>query len=121
MAKVDVSAKLKDVEGQAPNPVVTVQYDFGASMSETIALFGEQVVFNKAVDSLVIDCQALVRRAIRKGKTQAEIQALVDAWKPSAASTVRKSATEKVGDLVGKMSAEEKAALLKSLKESLKG
>ena len=120
-----VSAKLSDND-----TVVAVQYNFGANLEEMTELFGEDVVYNKAMDSMVIDLQSKLRRHIRqslphknaKGEDQAvtplpkDLQSLVADWKPAAGGRERKSAAEKVGNLVGKLSAEERAELIAKLK-----
>lgn len=107
-----------------------VQYNFGNNLDEMVKLFGGDLVFNKALDALVIDAQSNVRRIIKKGlehkvdgkpapKTadaiQKEASAWAANWKPSAATGVRRSAAEKVGDLISSMSPEEKAKLLATL------
>lgn len=105
------------VTGGAP---VTVDFNMPTDLAGLVAAFGETVVYSKAVDSVTIDVQALVRRHSKgtdkvPAKAHKEIQALVDAYKPGTAA-VRKSPVEKVGSLIAGMSAEEKAALLKQLK-----
>lgn len=118
---MEIKAKLKDAKDH-----VTVQYHFPEDLKSLTEKFGADVVFSKAMDSLVIDVQALVRRhlvakvdkdgkVISKPKTQAEIQALVSAWVPGIGA-VRKTPVEKIGTLIAQMSPEEKANLLKQLK-----
>ena len=118
---MQIKAKLKD----SPT-VVTVDYNFPADLKGLTEKFGADVVYGKAMDSLVIDVQALVRRHMKgsvdakgvvktKPKTQAEIQDIVKAWIPGVGA-VRKSPAEKVGTLIAQMSPEEKKALLAQLK-----
>ena len=130
-----VSAKLsegtmKDKFGGKPSPVVSVEYNFGATLDESVELFGEQIVHSKFVDSAVIDLQSTLRRAItaslmtKNAKGEAvtpkplpkDSQSLVAEWKPSAGHAERKSAAEKVTTLVGKLTAEERADLIARLK-----
>lgn len=116
-----VSAKLSDHD-----QTVAVNYNFGADLDEMSELFTPEVVYNKALDAMVIDLQAKLRRHLRaalvadkEGKTTAlpkDLQTLVADWKPSAGRTERKSAAEKVAGLVGKLSAEDRAALIARLK-----
>lgn len=110
---MEVKAKLKDQDA-----ATVVNYNFGDNLEGMRALFGDEVVFNKALDALVIDCQSNVRRLIKKGKSQAEIQAEIDKWKPSTVSAVRKSAAEKVQDLVGQLTPDQKKELLAQLKKA---
>jgi len=112
---MEIKAKLKDAAAG-----VVVTYDLPTDLKSLVAKFGEAVVAGKAVDSLVIDIQAFVRRHLKGSekvapKTQEEIQALVAAYTPGAAA-VRKTPVEKVGSLIASMTPEEKAALLKQLR-----
>ena len=120
---MEIKARLKDQK-----EAVTVTYNFPDTLKGLTDKFGEAVIYGKAMDSLTIDVQALVRRhlvdrkdkdgkVVSKAKTQAEIQALVSAWIPGVGA-VRRSPAEKVGTLIAQMSPEEKAALLKQLKSA---
>lgn len=117
-----IASRLKDWPEDKPS--VEVEYDIPATMDELTARFGADVVYAKAVDSIVIDVQALVRRSVKKEGTDAmtpeQIQAAVTAYKPSASDRVKRSPTEKVQDLTQKMSAEEKKALIEKLKADIK-
>jgi hypothetical protein len=96
--------------------VVSTSYDFGSTLEESIEKFGENVVHGVFIDQSVIRLQALLRRCIEDGVADKDIQAKVDAWKMTVGGRERKSAAEKVNDLLGKMTAEQKAELLKSLR-----
>lgn len=120
-----VSAKLSDND-----KVISIEYNFGASLAEMSELFGEEVVYNKAMDAMIIDAQAKLRRHLRasfEGKNAKgevikaiplpkDLQELFADWKPSAGRTERKSAAEKVQTLVGKLTDEERKALIARLK-----
>src|SRR5688572_1636236 len=107
----------------ADKPSFEVNYDMPDTLSGLVEKFGEEVVAAKCIDSLVIDIQANVRRALAKeGTTDAmtpeAIKQKISEFKPSTSTSVRRIPVEKIGDLLGKMSAEEKKALLKQLKEA---
>jgi hypothetical protein len=117
---MEISAKLKDAK-----EATKVNYNFPSDLKGLTEKFGAEVVFAKAMDSLVIDVQALVRRhlvtktdkdgkVISKPKSAAEIQAIVAAWIPGVGS-VRKTPVEKIGSLLSQMTPEEKKALLAQL------
>ncbi len=118
-----IAAKLSDHD-----QVVSVNYNFGKDLDEMTELFTPEVVYNKAMDSMVIDAQAKLRRHLRaalvgdkdgkKTPMPKDTQELFADWKPSAGRTERKSAAEKVQTLVGKVSAEERADLIKRLREA---
>ena len=103
----DVSAKTSDSDR-----VVTVTYDFGKDMATSVEKFGENVVHSKFVQSAIIDLQSLIRRLLKAGKTDDEINAEVSGWKPGAKVTVRKSGKEKALDALGSLSEEDRAAIL---------
>lgn len=109
---MEVSAKTKE----KPNPV-KVQYKLldAKNLAETVKAFGEEVVFKAAQGAIIISLQAFIRRHIDKGANPADIQKAVDAWKPDVRSVVKASAFEKASSALGKLSAEERAALLKQL------
>jgi len=96
--------------------VVSASYDFGATLAESVELFGENVVHGVFIDQAVIRLQALLRRCIEDEVGDKDIEAKVAAWKMTVGGRERKSAAEKVQDLLGKMSPEQKAELLKSLR-----
>lgn len=95
-----------------------VNYDFGDTLGAMVGLFGEDVVFRNAQKSLVIELQSRLRRQLNgeKPKSAEEIRADTSAWKPGVSSTVRKSASEKAKDAIGKLSPEEKKTLLRELR-----
>lgn len=112
---MQISAQKKDGSNK-----VTVNYNIGSTLAELVAQFGEAVVASAAIDSIVIGVQALVRRHAAgtektPGKSQEEIQKIVDGYKPGVGAT-RKSPVDKVASLVSQMSAEDRAALLRQLK-----
>lgn len=104
---------------------VTVDYDFPDTLDGLIEKFGHETVYGKAMDSLVIDVQALVRRHLtaktdKDGKvttppkSEEEIQAIVDGWMPGVGRT-KTSSVDKAKNLIKGLSPEERAALLASL------
>ncbi len=119
--KIVVTPEVKNEAGQVTTAAVledksvTVNYDMPQDLKGLIAKFGEEVVAGQAEAALVISLQAFMRR--HAAKPQAELQAQVDGWKPETrATTVRKSAEEKINDLVGGLDAEARKALIAKLK-----
>lgn len=112
---MEVTAKLSGTETG-----VTVNYDFPDTLEGLVDKFGSEIVYGKAMDSLVIDVQALVRRHLKGSekvppKSAEAIQEIVSEWVPGVGA-VRKSPVEKVGALIASMTPEQKAALLASLR-----
>lgn len=82
--------------------------------------FGTEVVFNAAKSAIVISLQAFMRRHIEKSKgaiKQADLQAEASKWKPDVRSVVKMTAFEKVTSNIGKLTAEERKALLAELQK----
>ena len=115
MTAKDVSAKLKDSDR-----VVTVQYDFGDTVEESVNLFGADVVHSRFLSAAVVDLQALIRRGIKAGKSDEEIAQMVAAWKPGVKTVTRKAPTEKIKDIFAGLSPEQKKEMLKQLREEMK-
>lgn len=125
----NVSATLSESKakelGLDSAPSVTVQYNFGADLDDAVERFGGDVVFGMFKDAATIALQAKLRRAItasvvpnKAGQVTAlpdDPQDLVGEWKPAVGGGPRKSASEKVASLVGKLSPEERAALIAKL------
>lgn len=124
-------AKKGNSEGEASSPampmtvsarteksdrVVSTTYDFGSNLDEAVEKFGENVVYGVFLDQATIRLQAMLRRCITDEVADKEIAAKVEAWKMTVGGRERRSAAEKVQDLLGKMSPEQKAELLKSLR-----
>ncbi len=104
-----ISAKTKE------HPeTVSVEYDMPENLDGLTEKFGADAVASAAKDSLVISIQALLRRHI--DKPQDELQAIVTDWKPGVrAPAVQKSAFEKATGALSKLSADERAELLRRL------
>lgn len=105
---------------------VSVDVNIPETMKELVATFGEDVVAGAAIDALVINVQALMRRMmvpkfdkagkkIGEASTQAEIEAAVKAWKPDVRTVVRQTAFEKASSSLDKLTADERKALLAKL------
>src|SRR6185295_11376023 len=99
------------------DPSASVTYDFGDNLDEAVALFGGDVVFSRFKAASIVDLQAIIRRHLtgEKPKTEAEIQALVNEWKPGVSQRVRKSPAEKAMEAFATLSDAEKTALLEQL------
>lgn len=77
--------------------------------------FGAEVVFNAAKSAIVISAQAFMRRHIEKGADAKKVQEELSKWKPDVRSVVKMTAFEKVTSNIGKLTPEERKALLAEL------
>jgi len=114
-----VSAKVQDSDR-----VVTVSYDFGKTLQDSISMFGEDVVHSRFVAAAVIDLQSLIRRGIRPDKegntkTDEQIAAMAASWKPGVKQISRKSPQDKIKDAFSGLSDEQRKELLAQLKADL--
>ena len=115
MSKIQVSAKTgKDGDK------MSVTYDPGDSLADMVKRSsvddadGEAIVFSEARAARVIKIQDILRLGLKAGKSQKEIQAEVDGYKPGLKKRGR-SKSEKLKDDFAKLSPEEKKALLSKL------
>jgi hypothetical protein len=96
---------------------LTVEYEFGAYLQEAVKLFGEDVVFQNAVQSMKISLQALIRRGFDQGLDDAEITARAQQWKPGVSAG--RSAADPIQAVLSKwrtLPEDKKAELLRQLK-----
>ncbi len=106
-----VSAKIgKD------GPPVEVDYPLldAETTSPLNANFTEKVVVAHAKSSITVALQSFLRGLIKAGKNAKEAQAATNEWKPGM-RTPGKSKLEKAEDYLGKLSEDERKALLKKL------
>jgi hypothetical protein len=107
-----ISAKTKT----NPTPV-EVEFDLPEGQA-LVDKYGLDLVAGKAHGALVIDIQAAMRRALDAGKSQAEIQELVNGWQPGVRGPVTKQDpfTKAKNALAGLTDAQRKelAALLRA-------
>ena len=99
--------------GKTPtqNRECTTTIQFAETTTEAAEKFGEDVVINRFNAKARIDAQAEVRRLMIAGKTDEEITAEMKKWKPSLAAP-RKDAFEALKAKVGKLTPEQRRALL---------
>ena len=96
---------------------ITVSYDFGDSLEESVDLFGGAIVHAKFKASAKIDAQAKIRRDVAAGKDANEIQASFLSWKPGMPVERKTRDPEEV--LIGKwrdMSEDDRANMLRRLR-----
>ena len=61
---------------------VTFEVDFGASLSDLVALVGEDVVYSNAKQDMVVSAQGRARALLKKGQTAEEVAVVMQTWKP---------------------------------------
>lgn len=104
---MNVSAKKGDRK-------IEVQYDFGYSLEEAVALFGNDPVFAHYQAQAKISLQANLRRLFEAGKTDKEIVEFVSTWKPGA-TVARVPSTKKYMNYFMGLDAEARQKLLEEL------
>lgn len=113
MAQETVSAKRTNGEA------VEVRFDFGDNLQDAVAKFGDEIAWNHLRGSMRVALQGYIRSQMDQGKTPAEIQTLVDSWKPGQRRTSVPKA-EKLRKQLDQLSPEERAELLKAYKAQAK-
>lgn len=96
---------------------LTVEYELGSNLEEAIELFGADAVYNGFVADARVAIQAIVRAGMKPDKdgktlTDEEIRAKVAEYKVGSNNRVKVDPMEKVKALLGKMTPEQRAALL---------
>lgn len=99
--------------------VASVQYDMPESVDALVERFGADVIASKAISALTIDLQALIRRSLEGGKTDAEIQDLVNSWKPGERITIAKDPMAAALAVFKTKTPEEQEAFLAELRAKL--
>jgi hypothetical protein len=110
----------KEIKVSAPkvNREFKTEFDFGDNLDEAVSMFGAEVVFAGFVSDEVIALQGAIRDGLVKGKTEDEIKALVDGWKPGVARPRIIDPVAVIKNKFAKMSQEEQLAFIETLKQS---
>lgn len=115
MTEIKATKKIDGVDKEA-----TIAYDFGATLEEAVNKFGAEVVFTNFKRTAVITAQAAMRRMLESNKSNDEIVAGMQSWKPGVAL---ERVVDPVASLVGKWDSytpEEQAEILRKLKSKSK-
>ena len=115
-------------------PPVSAQKDFGSNLQEAIEISGEEVIYAKYIESVVIDAQEVIRKEAypplkdEEGKLvkndagkqiytvndDPDVQGAVDAWTPSVGKAVA-SKEEKTLKRLDSHTLEEQEAMLEEV------
>ena len=117
---MEVTATFK-TDGDKPDRVAAVNFDFGSDLDSSVKLFGAEVVYKRFVSAGVVDLQGMIRRNLAgdKPKTAKELQELADDWKPGI-QRARQSKQEKALTALEELSNEDKLDFIKELQKSLR-
>jgi hypothetical protein len=118
MAPKKITAKTGKVEGRIFEGTIDLHDESLSTMSQA---FGEDVVKSAAIADMVIAAQSLIRSAIEKGKSDAEIQSILNAWKPGVKTSLGPAdPVESVLKKFNAMTPEEQSNFQKELMARLK-
>ena len=116
---MDIKASLTKLDEKTGKKVklqpVVSQFNMPKTLAEKVKAWGEDVINAATEDSVVISVQSLSRRLQTAGKSAAEIQTAITAYRPDVRTIVRQSAFEKVQSNIDKLSPEERKQLLARL------
>lgn len=114
---VKAKTAIKDEDGGIiRHEEASLEYDFTSSLTEMVEKFGEEIVYQLAVQQARISLQAAMRRLILEGNSEESIRIQLEDWRPGAqvgktadpfAATLAKFAT---------LSPEEQAEYLEKLR-----
>ena len=110
---IEVSAKLGKDEGGAS---CLVNWNAGASLAEKVELFSESVVDASAESNMKVQLQAGLRRCLERGR---DPQVYADTYVPGIrAASVTANPTAAAKAAFARMTPEEKAEFLQSLRDN---
>jgi hypothetical protein len=112
--QVEVTAEAKLADGSTKSETIFIA--FGETATESIEMFGDEAVNSNACRNGKITVQSGMRKMIKDGKTQEQIQNKYKNWK---LGVTMERVTDPVGALMAKWdnySPEEQADILKQLK-----
>ena len=112
MAAKEIAATSKKLDPR----VAKINYDFGDDFEGAVAKFGKESILSNFIANAVVTIQAGIRGLAEKGKTDSEIQAVYDAWKPGIARP-RVADTTSLLDRFAKLDESKQEDLLAKLKE----
>lgn len=115
MQEIQVGAEVSAKNGQEAKSA-NATFQIAENLNELSQQFGDEVVFSHAKRSIIIALQTTMRAAIEANKSDEELQAIVNEWKPGLKKPA-KSPLDKVRDEIGRMSPEDKKRILKELRE----
>ena len=78
--QIEVSAKVPAKDG-LPEMSATVAVEFGETAEESIQLFGDEAINSNAIANGKVVIQSGIRRMLKAGKSQDEIQETFNTWK----------------------------------------
>lgn len=90
---------------------VTVEADIPESLDALVAKYGEEAVTTAAIGNFRIALQGFLRQMLEGGASDEKVAEAAISWVPGA----KRDTTAALISKVGKMSADEKAALMKAL------
>ena len=94
---------------------IIVSYNFGTSLADAVEKFGEDVVLSGFRRTSVITAQGIMRRLAKAGKSDAEIQDAITAWKPGVAMERVMDPVATLKARIANMTPEERAKILAEL------
>ena len=113
MVEIVATKKIGDVEKSA-----TVNYNFGANLTEATQMFGAEVVHTNFIGKAKITAQAAMRRLLEASKSQAEIVTALANWKPGVAMERVHDPVASLLNAFPSMSEEAQNELLERLKKA---
>ena len=97
----------------------TISYDFGATVDESVELFGADVVYAGFTKSATITAQANMRRLLEAGGSEEDVQAKMNDWKPGVVARRTKDPVGAIKNKFANLDSDAQKALIKALKEQL--
>lgn len=108
----EITVKASETRGEEAKSA-EILYDFGDNIQESITLFGEDIVHKMFLNAAKISAQSIMRRMLKAGRTQEEIQRDMAEWKVGVSVSVENEAV--TVENISKRAAQLDAASLREL------
>lgn len=114
--KVPNGDDLADEDGRVASSFI---FNAGATTEEAVEMFGEDTVYDHYVRNATVKAQAAVRRELEAGTHPDDIPEQLAGWRPDVTHTATKDPKSNILSNYGKLTDEDKQAMLAQLQEQL--
>lgn len=111
--QVEATGKFKDKEtDEVTESTITLDYDFGDTLEAMLSEFGEEAVFLHARADMKVSVQGAIRGFIKAGLDEDQVLEKMTEWEMPSGAPRSKDPVDKLEKILGKLSAEEREAVL---------
>lgn len=115
-----IQVKASETKGEESRST-EISFDFGDNLAEAVALFGEEVVFSAYRSAAKIQAQGNMRRMMKAGHSDEEIQKQMSEWKVGVSLSVENEAAtvDAIAKKAANMSPDQLHELIEKMKNEM--